>query len=106
MRETLIGSMTFTSPINKENSFTQWNVLEKTESKMDLYLDTDNTGYIEWDIPAMEETVSIGLVFEIKPDGKRALVDYDGIFDLPEQAMTLLERHLIDVKDMRASLAD
>lgn len=41
---------------------------------------------IEWDIPSLEETEHIGLVF----DGK-ILIDYDGIFSMPDEAIELLE---------------
>lgn len=101
---TKVDSVAFKSPINKENSFGQWNVAKNTKSTMDLYFYKDNTGFIEWDIPKIEETVTIGLTFEIGVDGKRKLTDYDGVFDLPEQAMNLLEKNGVDVTEMRAIL--
>lgn len=101
-----IGSMEFMSPINKENSFTQWNVCKNTKSTMDLYFNKDNTGFIEWDIPEIEETYEIGLTFEIDRNGKRTVTDYDGVFCLPDQAMDLLEKHGVDCTEMRRTLSD
>lgn len=41
---------------------------------------------IEWDIPDLEDTIWIGLWFE-----DQTLTDYDGVFELPLQAVELLE---------------
>lgn len=106
MALTKIDQLTFRSPINKENSFTAWNVCKDTESTMELYFDKDTHGYIEWDIPEIEETVGIGLTFEFDEHGKRTLVDYDGVFDLGDQVFELLERNGVDCAEMRKTLAD
>lgn len=42
---------------------------------------------IEWDIPSLEETEHIGLTFEDKE-----LVDYDGIMEMPKEAVYFLEQ--------------
>ncbi|MCC6887757.1 MAG: hypothetical protein IT536_04405 [Hyphomicrobiales bacterium] len=105
-KETLIGNLEFMSPINQEGSWGERNLARRTKSTMDLYFYADNTGFIEWDIPKLGMTEHIGLVFEITPDGKRVLVDYDGVFSLPDQAMDLLETHGVDCTEMRATLAD
>ena len=101
-----IAEKTFRSPINKENSFTQWNVAEDTESTMTLYYYRDTTGYIEWDIPEIEETYEIGLTFEFDKQGKRTLTDYDGVFAIPQQALDLLQEQGVDVKEMREAMKD
>lgn len=106
MESTSIGKLEFMSPINMENSFTQWNVSKKTKSVMELYFNKDNSGFIEWEIPKLDMVEHIGLIFEIAPDGKRILTDYDGVFDLPDQAMDLLEKHGVDCAEMRKTLAD
>ena len=100
-------TLEFESPINLEGSWGERNLAKSTKSTMDLYLGKDPAhGYIEWDIPALDMTEGIGLVFERKDDGKLELVDYDGVMTLPEQAMDLLERNGFCCADMRKSLAD
>ena len=61
-------------------------------STMDLYDGPlAGSGFIEWDIPSMERTEQIGLWYEELENGKRTLVDYDGIFSLPREAIELME---------------
>lgn len=105
---TSIGKLEFDSPINLERSCTPMleTLSDNTHSTMELFYYKDNTGFIEWDIPELEMTESIGLVFEITPDGKRILTEYDGVFCLPDQAMDLLEKHGVDCADMRKAMAD
>ena len=103
---TSIGKVEFQSPINQEGSWGQRNLAKRTKSVMELYFYKDNSGFIEWDIPKLDMTEHIGLVFEIDPSGKRILTDYDGVFSLPDQAMDLLEQHGVDCAEMRKSLAD
>ena len=83
-----ITTVTFTSPVNKENSFNSWSLGEH-ESTMELGIkDSDHTqGWIEWNIPSADEYAEIGLWFGT--DGK-TLTDYDGVFSLPDQAIKLL----------------
>lgn len=100
-----IDRIEFESPINLEGSWGERNLAETTKSTMDLYLHTKSlTGYIEWDIPDLEMTEGIGLVFEIDTKGKRTLVDYDGVFTIPDQAMDLLEKNGIDCAEMRKTM--
>jgi hypothetical protein len=103
---TSIGKLEFRSPINKENSFTQWNLSEDAASVMELFFNKDDTGFINWECEELELFEEIGLTFEFDTNGKRTLTDYDGIFELPEQAMDLLEKHGVDVTEMRKSMAD
>ena len=64
------------------------NPLGNYEFTMELFTDDENTPtLIEWDIPELEETEHIGLEF----DGKR-LEDYDGVFDLPYEAIKLIRK--------------
>lgn len=101
-----IATKEFRSPISKENSFASWNVTKRAKSTMTLYFDTrERSGFIEWDIPAIEETITLSLEFELQADGKQKLVEYGGNFDLPTQAMDLLEENGIDCAEMRKSLA-
>lgn len=88
---TKVLTKTFTAKIVREySSLPKADDLGTHESTMDLYLRTDTTGFIEWDIPAVEETELIGLWFDIGPDGKRTLRDYDGIMSLPREAVLLM----------------
>lgn len=87
----------FTSNVNRE----QWGhntSLGTFTSTMELFLDTDNkvngSGLIEWDIPELETTESIGVWWA---DGE--LTDYDGVFELPEQAVELLRHYGIKVSE-------
>jgi hypothetical protein len=100
-----VDRLEFESPINLEGSWGQRNLAETTKSTMDLYLHTESlTGYIEWDIPDLDMVEGIGLVFKIDAKGKRTLVDYDGVFTIPDQAMDLLERNGIDCAEMRQTM--
>jgi hypothetical protein len=79
--------LTFTSPINIDNGFTNTPQGIKT-STMELYKDPDGTPTaIEWIISDGEFVEQIGLWFEDKD-----LIDYDGIFELPSQAIKLIEQ--------------
>ena len=59
--------------------------LGRRKQTMTLYLVSDRAGMIEW-IAGEDEDARIGLIFE----GRR-VVDYDGVFSLPMQAVKLLE---------------
>ena len=99
--EQSIAMSQFESPINMENSFRSWQLSPKARSTMELFLDTDDTGMIEWICDELDLVEHIGLTFEIDPQGKRTLVDYDGVFDIPDQALDLLEACGIDCSEMR-----
>lgn len=85
------ASITFRSPINIERSSSAHseNLSPDTESTMDFYIaaGTERRGWIEWDIPELEMSEEIGIWW----DHNMELCDYDGIFELPEQAIPLLE---------------
>jgi hypothetical protein len=84
-----VASKTFTSELIREGSWGQHDI-GKHESTMDLYFNKDDSGFIEWDIPALDDGAEIGLWFDIGVDGTRTLRDYDGIFSLPDEAIELL----------------
>lgn len=86
----------FTSNINSETSYNQTS-LGDHRSSMELFLhdgaDKQNGGgYIEWDIPSLDETVGIGVVWE---NGE--LIEFDGVFSLPQEAADLLEFYGVKV---------
>ena len=60
--------------------------LGRRKQTMTFYLDNDSAGMIEWIAGDDGEGACIGLVFE-----GRKVVDYDGVFSLPMQAVKLLE---------------
>jgi hypothetical protein len=102
----LIKKHEFESPINMEGSWGLRPIASKVNSVMELYFNRDNTGFIEWEVPDLDLYESIGLTFDIGPDGKRTLSDYDGVMTLPKQAMDLLEGVGIDCREMRGNLTD
>jgi len=56
------------------------------ESTMELFTLAGVPVMIEWDIPELEETEHIGLIFE-----GEELVDYDGVSEMPREAIEFLE---------------
>lgn len=86
----LIDTLTFTSPINREYSSAASCVpLGEHKSTMTLHAAQNRKKFfIEWDIPSLEETYEIGIWCE-----GDILTDYDGLFSLPTQAVTLLRRN-------------
>lgn len=98
---TVVGKKTFYSPINMEGSWGQRPVAKRAKSVMTLSLNSDCTGDIEWEIPGLDMYENIGLTFDFGVDGKRKLVDYDGVMSIPKQALDLLEEHGVDCSEMR-----
>lgn len=83
---TLIDKMTFNAELVWEGSWGERSA-GKHESTMELHL--SKGGYfIEWDIPDLEATETIGLEF----DGKE-LTDYDGVMSLPREAIALIRKN-------------
>jgi hypothetical protein len=58
----------------------------KHASTMTLYADGSHY-FIEWDIPTLSMTETIGVWFEHK-----TLTDYDGAMSLPKEAISLLRK--------------
>lgn len=88
---TPVLTKTFAAEIVREySSLPKVQALGRHQSTMDLYFRSDNTGWIEWDIPALEDGADIGPVFELDAAGRRTLCDYDGVFDIPPEAVDLL----------------
>lgn len=93
---TEIASKTFTTPLVREfSALATPDQLGSHESTMTLY-QTGEPEYvlIEWDIPALEETVHIGVWFSADAS---SMTDYDGVMSLPQQAIELLEDNGIQV---------
>ena len=108
MSGTKVDSLTFTAQLQYEGT---WGELQagKHETTMDLWLlppvAATRSGFIEWDVPTLEETVEIGLKMETEfntmtgTSYTMVLTDYDGVFSLPKQAIELLERNNIFVPE-------
>ena len=79
--------LTFNSPINVDNGHV--NIPQgEHESTMELFTNENGTPtMIEWDVDALGQLEHIGLFF----DG-RTLIDYDGVFELPKQAIKLIRK--------------
>ncbi len=83
-----INKMEFTSNVNRDNGLTNSSIGELTYSMELFKKDDGDCFFIEWDLPSIEETLTISLRF----DEGNNLTDYDGVFELPIQAVTLLRK--------------
>ncbi len=81
------ATTTFTAELIKEGSWGSRDI-GAHESTMDLWISRkEPRGFIEWDVPAADEYVEIGLWFDMEQN----LIDYDGLMGyLPKQAVNLL----------------
>ena len=91
-----VATKTFKSSLIMEGSWGERSLGEH-ESVMALYITGDGSrGFIEWDVPELEELTEIGLWFdqdEEDPDPSihSVLTDYDGVMSLPAEAIKMLE---------------
>lgn len=91
---TLLATKKFKAHVVREYSMTPTpEKLGYLDNEMELYYDEDNEqGSINWEVyddkGDLVEDAGIGLWF----NGKE-LVDYDGVFELPKEAIELLEEH-------------
>ena len=92
----LIDTKVFKSELFLEGSWGARDIGEY-ESTMELYFNSDNTGFIEWNIPDADLYESIGLWFEFDKVGSRTLSDYDGVMSLNPHAIELLRKNNIFV---------
>lgn len=92
-----IAEKTFTAELVKERSITP--TLERLgeyKSTMTLYKYLPIEYHIEWNIPELEETIDIGIW--VNEDKK--VMDYDGVFSLPSQAIKLLNENGFDTREV------
>lgn len=96
MRE--LGNLTFETEIVKESSATSKPiVLGTAKNTMTLYKDGKDYYLIEWEYEFpndsdSDDMESIGIYTE-----NNTVVDYDGVFELPKEAIKLLRKHKIRV---------
>lgn len=95
-----VSTKTFTADLIRAGSWGEQHIGVGT-STMGLYDYTDDKtrGFIEWDLPAIDDCESIGLWYELNNAGVRTLTDYDGVMSLPAQAVDMLEAAGIVVSD-------
>jgi hypothetical protein len=86
------GTLEFTSPINRENSFGQVNLSESTKSQMTININPEGKGYVLWEIDELEIEEGIGLWFQ-----GNELTDYDGVFELPPELVKFLSQQGYDM---------
>jgi hypothetical protein len=87
---------TFKSNINVDNGYTNHSQ-GYHEFTMELFFtEGGEPCMIEWDIPSLGETEHIG----IEVDGKN-VTGYDGVFEMPEQAITMLEELGFDCSEVK-----
>ena len=88
----------FTSPINEDDG-TRNRFIGHAESDMELVIHADGkTGHIEWvatfiDGPSKGQDIVTEIGIYVN---NNRLVDYDGVFEMPEEAIQLLEENGID----------
>jgi hypothetical protein len=102
-REGFIDSVEFTSHVVREHSMlAHADSLGVQKSRMTLMRgqNPDMPYFIEWEIPGIEEYVEIGIF--VKPWHSKKVVDYDGVFELPKQAVALLKKNGFDVSEVVA----
>jgi hypothetical protein len=90
----------FYSPINRVSSFGTTPVSDRMFSTMEFFPRADGTGgCIEWivyDADGNDEFVEvIGIWWDAE---SKKLVDYDGVFDIPREALELLVSIGVDVE--------
>lgn len=76
---------TFTANLVSETSYSATS-LGRHDCTMEFFQPRRNEGFIEW-VYGEEDVVEIGLWF----DSAKNLIDYDGVFELPKEAIALLE---------------
>lgn len=96
----LVASMRLYSPIGIDNGHTnQYQGMRR--STMDLYQWSEGHSGIEWDVPGLETGASIGIWHTNK-----VVYDYDGVFELNEWAIWLLEMNGYDCSLMKDECQD
>jgi len=94
----LVATKKFESELFLERSITPYRQpLGKAENEMNFYMDESGTeGMIEWEYTLADgdgDCEGIGLWFS---DGDKKLTDYDGVFELPKEAIELLKENGYD----------
>lgn len=99
-----IGKSEFKNKIVREYSFGHVKALGEAKCVMELLSDESDDTYFQivWDIEFSdggEDEIVIGIWTD--DDDVRKVVDYDGVFSLPEEAIKLLEDKGFDTTEVR-----
>lgn len=94
-----IGIKKFTGPVSVDNGYTN-TYQGEFDQTMELFAFPNGGLEIEWDIPGLEETTHMNIEVE-----GLTVTGYDGVFELPSEAMDLLESAGYDCKQMRLDMA-
>jgi len=89
-----VAKKSFHSQVNLDNGITN-SKLGDFDYTMELFRNFDGSMFIEWDIPRLDRTTDIGLTFR----EQNILDGYDGVFELPSQAIELLRENGIIVSE-------
>lgn len=88
--------ITFISNINIDNGFTNQSIGDK-QSSMELFTnDEGEPTFIEWVVNDDDFIESIGIEYD---EYEKEVTGYDGVFDLPKEAIQLLELSGFKVSD-------
>jgi hypothetical protein len=92
--------MKFEAPVNLDDGYRNTRLTDKANHEMIFRPSDDGVeGFIEWIVEftdGRQYVEGIGLWFDSKE-----LVDYDGVFEIPTQALDLLESLGYNVNDYR-----
>ena len=99
MKYTSIAKKSFTEELIEERSMTPLvKHLGRHEFTMELFEYENGSYAIEWDVPDLDETVLIGIW--VYPNTK-TVSDYDGVFELSEEAVSLLEENGFNCEEVK-----
>lgn len=89
-------TVTFVSPINLETTYRNTQISEKAKSTIQVVKSAGGNGWFEWFVPELDMCSGGQLLFE----GKK-LVEYDGVFDLPDEMISFLEKNGYDCEEVK-----
>lgn len=93
---TQIDEVTFRARLKEEGSWGERDIGVHNNT-MTLYRISDNYLCVEW--THGHDVTSIGVWTETRPNDQEFMTDYDGLFSLPKEAITLLENNNIFVEE-------
>lgn len=90
-----LDKITFRSPVGIDNGYTN-TPQGDNDSTMELLAYDNGAFAIEWDIPSLDETILIGIWVDVR----KKVIEYDGVFELPAQAVLLLYKNGFDASEV------
>jgi hypothetical protein len=93
----IIDKIIFVSPINRETIYNETS-LGTYESTMELWYDeSDDDCSIEWNIEDLMITEQMQIQLD---EGTKIVTGYDGVFELPKQAIELLNKNGFNTEEV------